>query len=114
MSKHTKGPWRQHPHLDSATIKSESGRLIAEFDTLALKGEDKPWTEDEDVANAQLGAAAPELLQRLREAREAIEEMPEDFLGTVHKDGDSWPMRNELLHRIGKAIAKAEGGPTDD
>lgn len=59
-----------------------------------------------------------ELLELLKEACGAIEQMPKDALGTVSEvitapDGEAglleWPWRDELLDKINTAIAKAEG-----
>jgi len=75
-------------------------------------------SQDERVANAHLFAAAPELLEALIDARGAIELLPADALGEARRyecapDSEggvmTWPLRDELLDKINRAIAKARG-----
>lgn len=81
MSKHTPGPWSVHPMAPTAVHQPELGCWI-------------PQSE----ADARLIAAAPELLEALREAA--------DY--TRHPDYD-WPV--EFSRRVSAAIAKADGKP---
>lgn len=69
---------------------------------------------DEVLANARLTEAAPDLLAACEQARKAIQSLPEDALGYEYEqtgpdDYDGWPLRDELLDQLKKAIARARG-----
>jgi len=88
-AQHTKGPW----HVKNGFIDAENGSHVAEVHATAKKSE----FEATLGANARLIAAAPELLEALRECVEYI------------YDGLDGP--NDMapvLHEARKAIAKAE------
>jgi hypothetical protein len=86
VSEHTPGPWEYLGHARVQTADDKK-TPIANFNFFAA-------TE----ANARLIAAAPELLELLREAA--------DY--TRHPDYD-WPV--EFSRRVDAAIAKATGAP---
>jgi hypothetical protein len=84
VSRHTPGPWRPSGPL----VKSQHGDVLAEC-----------WEECQE-ANARLIAAAPDLI-------DIAQAIYQPFLeGTLYSDHD---YAAELLGRLRKAIAKAEG-----
>lgn len=98
MSQHTPGPWRLYKRRPSAygqlttTLQSNDGRM--NIARLELRSE-------QDRANADLIAAAPELLEALKMAR-----------GYVREHGSSCgcpPAIENDIRRIDAAIQKAEG-----
>lgn len=93
MSEHTPGPWfiAEEPDIEGLTI-IETGRL-----------EDYPVSRCE-TRNANLIAAAPDLLGALEEAEEFIDRHSEDW----------YISGQELLAKTRKAIAKAKGGVMSD
>lgn len=96
MSKHTEGPWM----LSFGTIHDKKGQVIAFIED---RGDCVP-SESEREANAALIAAAPELLDMLRELVQAAydEVPPEDDMEEIWTD---------LYAACGKAerlIAKAD------
>jgi len=104
--KHTPGPWRtmrgpQNNFLDHVMTDTVPGLGIA-----------TTWAHNQDSeqeANARLIAAAPELLEACKVAYDAIKAQPIDSFGEG-RDGElTWPIRDEILNNIAKAIAKAEG-----
>jgi len=108
MSKHTPGPW-QTETVDSVVrihggVFAGAARAVVEVaDVWVPDGENGDAAQ---VANARLIAAAPDLLEALKEAREVVE-----------GDIETGPMEDEaslharaLLVKIDAAIAKATGG----
>jgi hypothetical protein len=96
MVAHTPGPWMS---FDSGTLvisASPGDLLIADLDVSEVD------TNAEREANAHLIAAAPELLQALRDAAEHL-----DFCG--YGDAYEREVAGDLRQRITAAIAKAEG-----
>ena len=97
MSEHTPGPWHIH-NGSPTTVVGPTGGWIAQL---------WKWATGKKMAeaNARLIAAAPDLLQALKIARDAL--YPND------KDGMSmreWNLRMiEASTPIHDAIAKAEG-----
>lgn len=88
-AKHTPGPWRRNGHT---SIESKD-RWIASTDSGGVKG------FSEDVANAHLIAAAPELLEALKAA------LPHLQWANIHGS-----RCDEQIAQTQAAIAKAEGG----
>jgi hypothetical protein len=86
-SKHTPAPW----HIANGT------QIRGEKDQIA-----KVWMmrNGEGIANAQLIASAPELLEALKEARDYVELMMDS---SGEDSGES-----KMLKRFDKAIARAE------
>lgn len=109
MSKYTPGPWiiaEMEAHratrigdlflgIGSNTPRSDGSDGICRVSALAL-------LDDEDKANANLIATAPELLQQLEIAERTIVEM----LETLGRDAK---LKHNVLPEIRAAIAKAKG-----
>jgi len=64
---HTKGPWRV---FATYNVQSKTGRTVANCNTLSSNGPDWEQIQSENQANAQLMAAAPDLLKALDELKE--------------------------------------------
>lgn len=100
MSKHTPGPWTSRPFGDSFAVMVSDKRVAYCYGAFA------DWDKETAEANAHLIAAAPELLEALKEMCEMHggihdEDCPEDdtcgCYGKAFND------------RINAVIAKAEG-----
>jgi hypothetical protein len=78
MSKHTPGPWAVHP-VRARVDAFNSGDALPVCELLWPTDE---RTEEETEANAALIAAAPDLLEALREAVKWIEESAEGEAAT--------------------------------
>jgi len=121
MSGFTKGPWTVQAAEDC------TGRQLDPLTKWVVTTKERDlWVStgptwdaeygDESEANARLISAAPELYERLKEARDAIASLPEYALGgenIVHPhDGEvvgHYPIRDELLSNIDAALSKAAG-----
>jgi len=98
MAKHTLGPWQcTETHPDNGTIWIDT--TLDHIGEVYGACKDLDISEEQAKANAQLIAAAPDMLQALQEAREDIA-----FL----RDGDDG--LPELLAHYDAVIAKATGG----
>ncbi len=96
MSGHTPGPWRLHNRSEFSIVSDSFG--VA---TCGGHSDNTRNSEDlyqEQIANARLIAAAPDLLAALREAYAAMEPM------------HHLPAVSEALGASRAAIAKATGG----
>lgn len=113
MAGHTAGPWNIDGQFDAeVAVGIYAGDMEGEWTGICelepLLGE---WTEEE-IANARLLAAAPDLLRTLKE----VGQMADD---EVQRPGDN-DQRFRALKRIRNfvrscpAIAKAEGRSTQD
>jgi hypothetical protein len=91
MSNHTPGPWQAFHHSAGIGVTAK-GKYA---DVAHCSGFDSKRTRDEELANAALIAAAPDLLALLKEVSEE----------TRHPDYD-WSV--DLAQRVSAAIAKAE------
>jgi hypothetical protein len=108
MSKHTPGPWIVTPQINRVSHRNPLGGIravatahvawfVADDGSLHKSGRDSDAiSENEAIANAALIAAAPELLEALKEVSEE----------TRHRDYD-WTV--DLAQRVRAAIARAEG-----
>ena len=98
--KHTPGPWFTDG-IDGLSIHQRTGERTYRFIALTDSEHDTGRTDDaaraEDMANARLIAAAPELLEAARDAYALLE-------------ANGWRSPQVKLHGILRAaIAKAEG-----
>ena len=91
MTKHTQGPWWFDQDTGEITCEAREGKV--EIATVEIGW--APAFEAEQQANARLIAAAPELLEALKEAMGGY---------TEFSVGD-----RELLRKCRATIAKAEG-----
>ena len=126
---HTPGPWEaidnpdgiigivRHDIIDivrrwDAKVTSNNAATFSSF--LGAHIAEVPYTitgiptKEQALANAALLAAAPELLQRLKETRDAIANLPDEAMGIAGDAIASWPFKLELLDHIDGTIAKAE------
>ena len=107
-TKHTPGPWKLDRSLQPAdgeydyAISSPEHFVLAEAFGRSANGGHPPAE-----ANARLIAAAPELLEALREAEVGLE-----FAGAdkTIAEGDFIPTPTLALRAVRAAIAKATGG----
>lgn len=91
--KHTKGPWKAEQHKSKLEIWSNSVKI-------AIVNQDHVLEETaDDNANAQLIAAAPELLEVLESIYSCV----------VFNDGPEINLRKVEIDTISKAIKKARG-----
>ena len=96
-AKHTPGPWETGCLMSKVQVNPPGWNqpmFIADCDVAW-----GPATEDEKCANAQLIAAAPELLDALT-----------DLVGGCGKEGDLF--NGAAMEKARSAIAKAEGRAT--
>lgn len=92
QSKHTPGPW----HTDQQGIRDAEGNLLAE--SFADIDKDIPSGETEQLANARLIAAAPELLEACWAVKAYMTGREESYKQAAN-----------AIDKVTKAIAKAEG-----
>ena len=128
-TKHTPGPWRifKHGHHDdmlvrqnatgrawlhnSRTIAGDGNRIIADVSYneplggSSVGGWPDAASKDEMLANANLIAAAPELLEALRLCSYVLHDMPNAADDPLYD-----PTMAEACRLARAAIAKAEGG----
>ncbi|MEY4720032.1 MAG: hypothetical protein RL563_2650 [Pseudomonadota bacterium] len=106
MSKHTPGPWLVWNYDNDPRhvyVGPQAGGLcVAGVVACNPHGIYTAETEVQGMANARLIAAAPELLNALRE-------MEEFFRGEEHLD----PATEEMFSRARAAIVKATGGDNE-
>lgn len=104
MSTHTPGPWIFNTTYDSdgGNVTDKSGRYIACCDGCDIPGTSGEVSVAEAKANAQLIAAAPDLLEALVYARDEI-------AMRVEEDGGNAYSVKKACRKIDEAIAKAEG-----
>jgi hypothetical protein len=109
-SKHTPGPWWVVADEGAAQV---TGFPCIEADNYTVVGLEGMYGDiDTDFANAQLIAAAPDMLEALKAARNEIIYLEtasfNDFGGSCDTL-EAWLSENEALPTIDAAIAKAEG-----
>lgn len=80
MSKHTPGPWIAAPYSSKvgAPVVSDSGRSIASVTYYPMDQEIFKNHHEESAANGRLIAAAPDLLQALKELLELTDDPKND------------------------------------
>ena len=100
-AKHTTGPWHFF-NSGAGLIRSENGKTIAQLKSVSRQGFRKAADLDEEVANARLIAASPELLRELKKCVSAIQKW-----GKAHPESGGW---TGLIHGGLAAISQAEGG----
>ena len=96
MTKHSRGPWTGGREC----INAPDGRLIAEVLFYNAEGRD-PMTHAEFVANSKLIAAAPDMLDALKSAKQIIHQ--------AHHYGPIETCDQGVCINITPAINKAEG-----
>ncbi len=111
--KHTPGPWtiihlRHHPaSLCHSFIICADSQQVGEAVCL-------PWNKgetnrtDEQIANAQLIASAPDLLAALIEAKQVLETARRYFPKSI-RHPDTCQLECVLANSVGKAINQAQG-----
>lgn len=97
MSKHTPGPWTINDARDGQSVlfQIESSVQADKPEVIVAMLDDGNTSVSEQRANAHLIAAAPELLDAVKDLR--------DYLAEYEPDG------GELAQRVAQIIAKAEG-----
>jgi hypothetical protein len=105
MTTFTPGPWHVHTNIGR---KGETG-VIADGAPciIAIMGNQKEWPA-ETANNAQLIAAAPELLEALEFCYTWLENMRHEFRGKVPMS-PHMPRPDMGLSDVAAAIAKAKG-----
>lgn len=102
--KHTLGDWFVVERDTTFDVETKDGMHVVR--TSWHHNMRKPYPlKAEALANARLIAAAPDLLEQLRNAEELL-------MQTLRWRGEGWECsESELLGDIRAAIAKATGGP---
>mgnify|MGYP003435219427 FL=1 len=98
-NKHTPGQWIISENwLKNIPCIRANGNLIAELPDNEINGIDKEQAE----ANAQLIAAAPELLQMVYDLKQAVKRLSQDDLSQYDRDTEAQieGEAHELLQRI--------------
>lgn len=103
-AKFTKGPWGVTHFANGQMRVYRIGRTCHEPDIANTHG-------DNDVSNAHLIAAAPEMYAMLEDLRERIGLLDEEALGFVDDtpDQQGWFIREEILYNIDQLLSKARG-----
>lgn len=115
MSKHTPGPWT----FDRATGKfgHKTNDIVAPYhgpdfrhQVVCVMGTEAETEDGADAmeANASLIAAAPDLLEALKEANKILETARKYFPSSI-QNSDRFSLENVIQNSVGPAIAKAEG-----
>lgn len=103
MSAHTPGPWAHMAGMPTNILGSKSYR-VARCDF------DGDFDHLEALANAQLIAAAPDLLVRLNAAVSALDQLTDRIDGTGFSTSDAFSNALDEIDLGNAAIAKATGG----
>lgn len=99
--KHTPGPWYLDTFSDGTmAIMPQVGFSICSLEPRA--------GFKRDIPNFHLMAAAPELLDALKEARSMLETASRYFPKSI-RNSDRFSLLNVLANTVNPAIAKAEG-----
>lgn len=106
---HTPGPWLREGQtvyaLMHAGWRKGVEQLKNRFSTYVQA--DRECPDEEHEANILLIAAAPEILEALQEAENALA----DYIPTVERTGASLNYGHSVLKKASAAIAKATGEP---
>jgi len=107
--KHTPGPWTVDDRIGKKATVVGPGTRRRKGIEIAYAGETYTGSrhdigQEEAEANARLIAAAPSLLEELKEARQYVGKVAAD-----HDGEDLAMMARRRLERMDAAIAKAEG-----
>jgi hypothetical protein len=105
QTQHTPGPWKLG--VSTTTLCSTHKRVVADSGAFICRIEGADFSREDDVANARLIAAAPELLEALVAAQELIKVARRRFPKTL-RNGDTWLLESTNA-AIGSAIHKATG-----
>ena len=100
---HTPGPWRAAKMHTLVGIRAGSGASVKRIARVYKASTATGITDAEGEANAQLIAAAPNLLAACRATLDGIDHACRD-------DGWRDSMLHTLIPRLAAAIARAEGG----
>lgn len=89
---HTDGRWRAVAQMpEGYTIENEKGQVIAFTQCDEGYSDNNPITKNEEVANAELIAAAPELLRMVYDLKECIKRLTADGISQFDRDREaSW------------------------
>lgn len=99
--KHTHGPWEIQSQGPTEQVYVIDNRM-----SFVCRMEE--GTQEQKTANALLIAAAPELLDALKEARSMLETASRYFPKSI-RNLDRFSLLNVLANAVNPAIAKAEG-----
>lgn len=105
-TKHTPGPWYIDPDKPTMVLDGPlktAGEIVAQCGASAKLGIAMHISIASSQANARLIAAAPELLEALKEARRWMYGIPAE-------NGATCETKSEMVDMMDAAIAKAEGG----
>jgi hypothetical protein len=105
---HTPGPWHPGWNSPALTVRADFGGASCRIATVD-RGKSAWGAAAHAEANARLIAAAPELLEALREAHRAL--MHYEWYANP-ASGWSAPDKKFVRHMTDAAIAKATGAPT--
>ena len=106
---HTPGPWHIGSGNGEGSIFADSGRTRLEIGGTTLYPicqVNRKWEDEEDEANARLIAAAPDMLQALKDALEIFQTAKRYFPKSV-RNADRFNLINIEANSVRNAIAKA-------
>ena len=107
---HTPGKWTYHLSTSSRLAIVDSNRFYDDgnYQYRSICEIGKKYNPDFE-ADARLIAAAPTLLEACKMAVDVFRKLDIDILGVAENgEGMRWPIRDEIIDGICKAIAKAE------
>lgn len=97
MSKHTPGPWKKVFVINNFEVQNASGKCVADAWSYDIDED-----QDQMVANANLIAAAPDLLESLEYLMAIIAQQGDERYLTIS-------LTPEYFDAARKAIARAKG-----
>ncbi len=108
MMNHTTGPWKYFPHDPETSI---TGYVIETEDALEIAVTGFGFGPQEDIANARLIAAAPELKKQRDKLLAALENIHHELCDYWDYDEESREALNEpetdMIHFLESIIAQA-------